>query len=179
MRRTKFGLLAALAAASMLSVTPAASAAPVATAAAGCQTVYWGSLSKTSNVSSSSTMTNIRTGRHTCFDRMVIDLSGNPDGYSVKYVSALTGIGSGKAVATTGGAKLEILLKSGTSTSYRSGSTIKTLNYTTFRRQVWLGSFEGQTKIGISTRARLPMRVFVLSGPDQGSRLVIDVAHKW
>ena len=136
MRRTKLGLLAALAAASMLSVAPAASAAPVATAAAGCQTVYWGSLSKTSNVSSSSTMANIRTGRHTCFDRMVIDLSGNPDGYSVKYVSALTGIGSGKAVPTTGGAKLEILLKSGTSTSYRPGSTIKTLNYTTFRQQL-------------------------------------------
>jgi hypothetical protein len=28
-------------------------------------------------------------------------------------------------------------------------------------------------------RARLPFRVFVLRGPGSGSRLVIDVAHRW
>jgi len=28
-------------------------------------------------------------------------------------------------------------------------------------------------------RARLPFRVFVLAGPGNGSRLVIDVAHRW
>ncbi|WP_404286739.1 hypothetical protein [Glutamicibacter arilaitensis] len=179
MRRTKLGLLTALAAATMLTVTPVAAAAPVANSATACETVYWGSFAKTSNISTTSSMTNIRTGHHTCFDRMVLDLSGKPAGYSVKYVSALTGIGSGQAVPTTGGAKLEILLKAATSPNYNPGATVKTLNYQTFRQQVWLGSFEGQTKIGVSTRARLPMRAFVLSGPGNGSRLVIDVAHYW
>jgi hypothetical protein len=28
-------------------------------------------------------------------------------------------------------------------------------------------------------RARLPFRVFSLAGPGAGSRLVIDVAHRW
>ena len=28
-------------------------------------------------------------------------------------------------------------------------------------------------------RARLPFRVFTLTGPDSGSRLVIDIAHTW
>lgn len=28
-------------------------------------------------------------------------------------------------------------------------------------------------------RARLPFRVFVLDGPGSGSRLVVDVAHRW
>ncbi|MGO2051294.1 hypothetical protein CIK76_02445 [Glutamicibacter sp. BW80] len=179
MRRTKLGLLTALTAATMLSVAPVAAAAPAASPAIACETVYWGSLAKTSTSSTTSSMTNIRTGRHTCFDRMVLDLSGTPAGYSVKYVSALTGIGSGQEVSTTGGARLEILLKAGASPSYNPGATVKTLNYQTFRQQVWLGSFEGQTKVGISTRARLPMRAFVLSAPDQGSRLVIDVAHYW
>jgi len=36
-----------------------------------------------------------------------------------------------------------------------------------------------QTTIGLGARARLPFRVFTLSGPGQGSRLVIDVAHRW
>jgi hypothetical protein len=35
------------------------------------------------------------------------------------------------------------------------------------------------TKIGLGVRARLPFRVFALAGPGGGSRLVIDVAHRW
>jgi len=35
------------------------------------------------------------------------------------------------------------------------------------------------TKLGLGVRARLPFRVFTLSGPGTGTRLVIDVAHSW
>jgi hypothetical protein len=49
----------------------------------------------------------------------------------------------------------------------------------TFRQIAWAGSFEGQTTIGLGVRARLPFRVFILDGPGTGSRLVIDVAHRW
>ncbi|HET6919349.1 MAG TPA: hypothetical protein VFI46_07775 [Jiangellaceae bacterium] len=38
---------------------------------------------------------------------------------------------------------------------------------------------EGQTTLGLGVRARLPFRVFVLSGPADGSRVVIDVAPRW
>ena len=44
------------------------------------------------------------------------------------------------------------------------------------------GSFEGQSTLGIGTRARLPFRVFMLlDDPDAGlaTRLVVDVAHRW
>jgi len=41
------------------------------------------------------------------------------------------------------------------------------------------GANDGATLIGLGVRARLPMRVFVLDGPGDGSRLVIDVAHRW
>jgi hypothetical protein len=43
----------------------------------------------------------------------------------------------------------------------------------------WGGSFEGYTTIGVGVRARRPFRVFGLPGPDTGSRLVIDIAHRW
>jgi hypothetical protein len=51
--------------------------------------------------------------------------------------------------------------------------------YRTFRQDVLAGSFEGITTIGLGVRARLPFRVFVLAGPGSGSRLVVDVAHRW
>ena len=51
--------------------------------------------------------------------------------------------------------------------------------FRTFRQIAGAGSFEGQTTIGLGVRARLPFRVFVLDGPGTGSRLVVDVAHRW
>lgn len=51
--------------------------------------------------------------------------------------------------------------------------------YDTFRQVAWAVSFEGQTRLGVGTRARLPYRVMVLDGPGDRERLVIDVAHRW
>jgi hypothetical protein len=51
--------------------------------------------------------------------------------------------------------------------------------YRTFRQVAFLGTFEGYTTIGLGVRARLPFRVQVLAGPGAGSRLVIDVGHRW
>ena len=50
---------------------------------------------------------------------------------------------------------------------------------TRIRQVAWAGSFEGQTTIGLGVRARLPMRAFVLNGPGDGLRVVVDVAHRW
>ncbi|PJJ44748.1 hypothetical protein ATK23_1991 [Glutamicibacter mysorens] len=181
MRHEKIGIALGAVAAALLVVTPASAAAPApaAQASTSCPTVYWGSLAKTGSLSTHSTIQDLRTGRHLCFDRLVIDLAGPAASYSARYVSELTGIGSGLPVATTGGANLEILVQAPTAPGFNPGAKVKNLGYTTFRQLVWLGSFEGQTKVGISTRARLPMRVFTLAGPGDGSRLVIDVAHHW
>ncbi|MGH9277720.1 MAG: AMIN-like domain-containing (lipo)protein, partial [Acidimicrobiales bacterium] len=51
--------------------------------------------------------------------------------------------------------------------------------FQTFRDLVWGSSFEGESTLGLGVRARLPYRVFKLAGPGTGSRLVIDVAHRW
>jgi hypothetical protein len=46
--------------------------------------------------------------------------------------------------------------------------------YRTFRDARFVGSFEGDTQIGLGVRARLPFRVWVADG-----RIVVDVAHNW
>ena len=51
--------------------------------------------------------------------------------------------------------------------------------YRTLRQVASGGSAEGFTVFGIGVRARLPFRVFTLAGPGSGSRLVIDIAHRW
>ena len=51
--------------------------------------------------------------------------------------------------------------------------------FRTFRDLVFGGTYEGYSSIGLGVRARLPFRVFTLDGPGGGSRLVVDVAHRW
>ena len=66
--------------------------------------------------------------------------------------------------------------------TYRPANEKELVNvagYRTFRQVAWAGDFEGQTTIGLGVRARLPMRAFVLSSPDGGHRVVVDVAHRW
>ena len=45
----------------------------------------------------------------------------------------------------------------------------------------WVVVGGDRTVIGIVTRARLPVRAFMLPDPTSGekTRLVIDVAHRW
>ena len=66
--------------------------------------------------------------------------------------------------------------------TYRPANPNELVNvtgYSTFRQVASGGSFEGYTTIGLGVRARLPFRTFVLPGPGAGSRLVIDVGHRW
>lgn len=157
-----------------------------ATAAPYCG-ITWGSLPESASGMSSAQITNLRSGRHTCFDRLVVDLKGDVSGYSVKYVSSVNQLGSGFAVPLSGAADLEVLVFApahdadyrATYTPRHRSQAVNVDGYRTFRQVAFSGSFEGQTLIGLGVRARLPMRTFVLDGPGDGSRLVIDVAHRW
>jgi hypothetical protein len=60
-----------------------------------------------------------------------------------------------------------------------NGEICDVSRFRTFRHVAWAGSFEGQTTLGLGVRARLPFRVFLLDGPGSGSRMVVDVAHRW
>lgn len=171
----------------VLGLTMTAGTAPSATAVQSYCGLTWGSLAKGGLPVrlAPATLDGVRSGRHQCFDRLVIDLSGRPGGYSVRYVSAVVADGSGEVVAVRGGARLAVVIGNPAYSGGRStlvvrnrAELVNVTGYSTFRQVALAGSFEGQTTVALGVRARLPFRVFTL-GTGADSRLVIDVAHRW
>jgi hypothetical protein len=163
-----------------------AAAASVSASGAPYCGITWGSLAKKGGSMTTSPITDVRAGRHDCYDRLVVDISGKAAGYRVGYVTSVVQDGSGRAIPLRGGAKLQIVVLAPT---YKSSAAntfpatrselVDVSGFSTFRQVAGAGSFEGQTTIGLGVRARLPFRVFTLAGPGPYSRLVIDVAHHW
>jgi hypothetical protein len=187
LRPARTGLLVklALAATMLITATAGLAMAPATATANPCRTI-WGSLPESAPPTITGHVTGVRTGRHRCFDRLVIDFDGDPSGYLVQYVPSLSADGSGANVPVRGGA---ILMVQAIAPAYDDNgdatadpariSATNVAGYRTFRDVEWAGSYEGYTTIGLGVRARLPFRVFLLDGPGNGSRLVIDVAHRW
>ena len=185
--------LAAFGAAALLvgGLTTAAAPANASVYPAPSCGVTWGSLPKTDADMSSATVTNVRAGRHECFDRLVIDLSGRLAGYHVQYVDAVVQDGSGLPVPLAGGAYLSVTATAPahdenyrpTYTPADRANLVDVTCFSTFRQVAWAGTFEGRTTIGLGVRARLPFRAFILEGGpgggSGGSRLIVDVAHRW
>ncbi|MBC7269446.1 MAG: hypothetical protein H5T76_12095 [Streptomyces sp.] len=187
--RTTWVTLALMGATLGLATTPAQAAqatAPAAVAQTSCPT-GWGSLDKVRPASTTAPVRNVRTGRHACFDRMVIDVpgAGTGTGYWVRYVTQLRQDGSGCVVPVAGGAVLEVRVmapsydpETGAPTyPARPGRPLPGVDltgYRTFRDARFAGSFEGDTQLGLGVRARLPFRVLTLT-----DRVVVDVAHSW
>jgi hypothetical protein len=152
-----------------------------AAGAPGCPT-GWGSQARTAAGQSTSPIAAVTTGRHACFDRVVIRVAGPAAGYTVRYVPTVVADGSGKPLPVPGGARLEVRLRH---PAYDAAGRptvavhADVRGYDALRSVVWGGSFEGVTSLGVGTRARLPFRVSVLPGPGSDSRVVLDVAHRW
>jgi hypothetical protein len=166
----------------LLSVLTVLVAQPATAAEPYCG-IRWGSLPKDLNVGSTGEVFNVRAGRHECFDRLVLDVTGDAQGYFVRYVDEVRMDGSGQLVPLRGGARLAVTATAPAIATdawfLPNGELIDTTGYSTFRHVAWAGTYEGQTTIGLGVRARLPFRVFLLDGPGTGSRVVVDVAHRW
>ncbi|WP_217140115.1 hypothetical protein [Streptomyces sp. AC627_RSS907] len=198
MRRSRAAWVAVVLAGTALGTTTvAADAAPVtdarstvghaAASGTACPT-GWGSLGKTRDAGTTTPVKDVRTGRHACFDRLVVDVPGARAGrlgYFVRYVDLLHQDGSGRPIAVGGGAVLEVRVaapgyqpETGDSTyPGRTGRPLPGVDltgYRTFRDTRFAGSFEGETQLGLGVRARLPFRVLAQDG-----RVVVDVAHSW
>lgn len=179
--RTTALLSSAALLAGLLAAAPPASAAPY------CG-ITWGSTAEVADRMSAAHLRGVRSGRHTCFDRLVTDLGPGPlAGYRAEYVPAITQDGSGSVIPTRGGAALQLTLHApaydddgrATFSPANRREVVPVAGYSTFRQVVYGGSFEGSSTLGLGVRARLPFRVFVLDGPGNGSRVVLDVAHRW
>lgn len=185
-------LVIALAFAGAPSLAQASASTATATTATAttCATLtaHWGSLTKSLNRLTPAPITSVRAGRHSCFDRMVVDVRGKAPGYTVRYVSQVLSQGRGAVVPLRGAARLDVVIKAPTYDNNTGASTyhpatnrelVNVIGFSTFRQIASGGSFEGYTTIGVGVRARLPMRVLLLDGPGAASRVVIDVAHHW
>jgi hypothetical protein len=188
MRRTLRSLvLVAIAAVGALTLAaPASAATPYCGITWGSQAASTGSFTDTEMV------VGVRTGRHACYDRLVLDVGGEDAAfrsYDVRYVDRVTADGSGATIPLRGGAYLQITVGASAHDPYGNPSfhpqtrnVVDVSGYRTFRQVAYAGSFEGRTDFGLGVRARLPFRVFVLPGTpntDHTPRLVIDVAHRW
>jgi hypothetical protein len=153
--------------------------------------ITWGSLAKSTPEMTGAPIVGARVGRHDCWDRLVIDLSGMPaPGYYVRYTDVFRDVG-GNQRWVSGGAILTVTVRApaynsnGVTVPWTAGQHIVSPSqftaggFRTFRDLVYGGTYEGQTQFGLGVRARLPFRVFKLDGPGGGSRLVVDVAHQW
>lgn len=179
-RRPTAAAVAALLTAAALTAAPSTASATV------CPT-GWGSTARTSLLHERGPLTEVRAGSHTCFDRIVVTVDGPVTGYDVRYVPEFRTDGEGRLVPARGGAKLQVVVRAAAhDDQYRPTFTpanplevVPTGGRQTLRQVVWLGSFEGQTSLGVGVRARLPFTVAVLPGPGAGSRVVVDIAHSW
>ena len=187
MNRTRFLVLAVSALAALGVVAPAqAGASPY------CG-ITWGSQAKSASAADREALYDVRAGRHACFDRLVLDVGGQDTtfgSYSVRYVPVVRQDGSGDAVPVRGAADLEIVLRApaydeqGRPTYLPADrrEAVDVAGFRTFRQVAYAGSFEGSTTLALGVRARLPFRVFSVTGTpnsDDTPRLVVDVAHRW
>jgi hypothetical protein len=170
-----------------LTAVLAALVLPATAQAAPYCGITWGSQLKTTGNNApgtyGSSLTEVRSGRHECYDRLVLTISGDTtaNSYRVQYVSQVQADGSGFVVPLRGGAFLQITVGADntgvTNTSRRELTNVT--GYTTFRQVAGAGGFEGYSSVGLGVRALLPFRVLTVTGPGNAVRVVIDVAHRW
>jgi hypothetical protein len=186
--RSRLLVLAVSALAALGVVSPAAAAADPYCG------ITWGSLEKSGGDwrAAPGPLTEIRGGRHACFDRLVIDMAapaGTGVHYSVRY-AAVSEQATGDPIPLRGAADLEIVVSARADNGNGRATyvpddwddAVNVAGYSTFRQVAYGGSFEAQTTVGLGVRSRLPFRAYLLPGPpvnSSGARLVVDVAHRW
>jgi hypothetical protein len=163
--------------------------APAPPASAAYCGINWGSTPEERRGASAGWVTQVRSGRHDCYDRVVLNIADGAglDWYDVRYVDEVRTDGSGAVVPTRGGASLQVVVfaTNHDNHDFYPNATVNTnelanvARYRTLRQVVWAGEFEGMSTVGIGTRARLPFRAFILSGPANDVRVVVDIAHAW
>ncbi|MDI2097586.1 hypothetical protein QF206_01205 [Klugiella sp. YN-L-19] len=93
------------------TLSPEPTAAPITPPPPGpsCE-ADWTTAPQAATQASTARVTDVRVGRHDCFDRLVIDLDRSAPGYEVRYVSAVSEEGSGRMLSLAGSAFLSVVV---------------------------------------------------------------------
>lgn len=126
---------------------------------------------------SAPTLTDVRAGGHTGFDRVVFEFRGAVPTHRVGYVDQLVQDGSGRPVAVAGAADLEVVFQGANAHRQDGSPTISPRRFSTglpaVKEVAQIGDFEAVVTYGIGVDRKRPLKVSTLSNP---SRLVIDVS---
>lgn len=119
-------------------------------------------------------LTNVRTGHHTTFDRVVFDLTGGQVQDSVSVIAEPVGCGSGKPISAKGEEFLEVRLQPADGHSYAGPRNFET-TLPTAQSVVFTCDFEADLSIAIGVDHRNPTyRAYYLTSP---LRYVVDIDH--
>jgi hypothetical protein len=127
------------------------------------------------------TVTEIRTGLHDGFDRVVFEVGGTgTPGWDVRYVAEASSQGSGMAVPVEGEAILQVTITGvgyPTETGieeYDGSAPLPGAGTEVVTEVVWDSTFEGTSVAFVGLTEETPFRVYLLEDP---ARVVLDVAH--
>jgi hypothetical protein len=126
------------------------------------------------------TVTDVRTGHHEEFDRVVFEVAGTgTPGWDVRYVDSATSQGSGHEVPVHGHAILQATITgvgypTETGIEEYDGHPLPGHDDGVVTEVVWDTTFEGTTVAFIGTSGQNPFRVYLLEDP---ARVVVDVVH--
>jgi hypothetical protein len=126
---------------------------------------------------SAPTLTDVRAGRHTGFDRVVFEFRGAVPEHRIGYVPQLVQDGSGKPVSVAGTADLEVVFHGANAHEDDGTPTISPRRFSTglpaVKEIAQIGDFEAVVTYGFGVDRKRPIKVSTLANP---SRLVIDVS---
>jgi hypothetical protein len=126
------------------------------------------------------TMTNIRTGLNTGFDRVVLDMTGSQPGVNYTMVDELKADPSDQIVWLTGQFFVSVVATPARAhddngnPTYTGPDKFRTRNLRNVMAVAVTGDFEGYLSIGLGIRYQSWVRVFTLASP---TRVVIDVGN--
>jgi hypothetical protein len=126
------------------------------------------------------TMTNIRTGLNTGFDRIVLDMTGSQPSVKYTMVDELKADPSDQIVWLTGQFFVSVVASPARAhddngnLTYTGPDKFRTRNLRNVMAVALTGDFEGYLSIGLGIRSQTWVRVFTLASP---TRVVIDVGN--
>ncbi|MGX5653640.1 AMIN-like domain-containing (lipo)protein [Geodermatophilus nigrescens] len=125
------------------------------------------------------TVTDVRTGRHDGFDRVVLEVDGaGTPGWDVRWVDAASSQGSGAPVVVAGEAVLQVTVTGAgypydTGVEEYAGGPVAGQGTGNVTEVVFDATYEGTTVAFVGARAEAPFRVYLLQDP---VRVVVEVA---